>query len=390
MLDWIIPFVNDAPPRTLPAYQLFLKSQRVYIREEYLKLWRSFGYEAPGMRMLRYVLQFVDFDYLDACANNYERYSHHLRFLHDSLTDITDPLNRGKGFQHLFFRKHPFSTEEYVITTADLNTIVNLPLWSDNWKDWKNIRPVRFWSADTPEFSLKFINDQQQYAYYHPTYAVILLDVVGLILKYYTWFKQVRPHHLDNELILATPQQYFLHKYVLCYWLWDSADIWLINILAKLLRLGENVDLRDFTAQSLEVDQQYGRIALNCGTGFNEVYKLISSGRTTVRPETILSSKLLFTGSINDRVRLSEDELATDSSKQYEWLQWLKDKQLMELFINIWMCYPGSATYKRMIGRIKREGGRMLNRRPWQNCNNAGLKYLIEHEMEHYVETLHL
>ena len=60
----IIPYMRDDTPRALPPFQLFLKSQSVFIRERYSRLYSSQGHESRAVRLLRYILQFIDMDFM--------------------------------------------------------------------------------------------------------------------------------------------------------------------------------------------------------------------------------------------------------------------------------------------------------------------------------------
>ena len=88
MIDWILPFCKVAEAKALPQFQQFLKAEAEFIKHRYNQLFLAAGHESPGVKVLRYILQFVDIDYIDSQTNNYARYSYHLRFIRNDLTNI--------------------------------------------------------------------------------------------------------------------------------------------------------------------------------------------------------------------------------------------------------------------------------------------------------------
>src|SRR5574344_2435634 len=93
------------------------------------------------------------------------------------------------------------------------------------------------------------MNDTLHYGAITPTYAVISIDTIGLIFKYFSWYRHARQTETAEELVNSVPQQYFLHKYVLCDLIWDSSDIWLINILSAMQGYLKEHDMSEFTKQ---------------------------------------------------------------------------------------------------------------------------------------------
>ena len=380
MLSWILPYIRDAEARAIPPYQQFLRNEASFIRDQYKRLYLGQGHESPGIKLLRYILSFVDLDYLDTCANNYERYRYHLRFIREDLTNTFDRAERGRGYHNLFFRRSRFVTEEFVVPVEDLNTVVNLPLYTEDWSTWKKVKPVRLWSHDSNEFTIKLLHDQMQYSFLAPSYAVVLLDVVALVFKYYIWYKHQRHQEPAEELVESIPQQYFLHKYVMCDWVWDAADSWLLNMLTKIITQPDTLD--EFRADALQIESQYGWIAANSYEGFRSIAQLCDKVKGNLRPEAFLSSKLLYSGSIHQRIRIAEEQLNLPQLRQYDWLRWLRDRELFLTYIQVWQLRPELPTTKSLLRVVDRQMQRLLRRRPWNNCNNVFLKHELEADLE--------
>ena len=181
--------IVDKGVRALPPYQTYLKAQKTFVLDRYRRFLGAQGHESPGIKLLRYILQFVDMDYLRQQKNNYDRYRYHLRFIRKDLYSIFDRVQRGGSFHELFFKSQVGSTAEYLLPVEDLNSIVNLPLDTESWDVWKTVKPLRLWAYDSDEFTINIINDRVHFVDLAPSYAIELLDVIALVFKY---FREIR------------------------------------------------------------------------------------------------------------------------------------------------------------------------------------------------------
>ena len=390
MIDMIIPFIRDIESHSLPPYRQFLHSQQTFIQQRYQRFIASQGHESPGIKLLRYILQFVDLEYLNLQPNNYERYTNHLRYIRRDMMNIFDRVQRGRGYRQLFFAKNKFLTEEFLLPIEDVNSIVNLPLYTEDWNVWKRVRVLRLWTHDSSEYSLKTINDAVAFRTMAPSYAIELLDVVALVFKFFIWNKHQRHLEEAKELAEYIPQQLFLHKYVLDGWIWDLSNIWLIQCLKKLMTVSSIDELSAFESHSMQTDQNYGWISLQARKGFEALWKFLYDTSRNRRPEALLSSPLLFGGSLNHRIQLVDKTLILPITQPYEYLRWMRDKDLVELYLSIWKRRPDLPTTKTMMIHGQREYQRMLKRRPWQTCQNILLKNSIEQEMLQKTNLFHI
>lgn len=378
-------YIDHMGARALPPYQIFLKDQKTYVNGRYRRLLGAQGHESPGIKLLRYILQFVDINYLDTQSNNYDRYSYHLRYIRRDLMNIFDRVQRGGGYHNLFLAPNRFITEEYLLPVEDTNAISNLPLASNSWEDWRLVKPLRFWASDSKEYTINLMNDSVHYTGMPPGYCVELLDVIALVFKYYFWLKQQRMNETAEELALLAPQQLFLHKYVFCDWCWDLTDAWLMNIFADLLNSTED----DFDYRSLCTDDQWGWIAITSKNAFRYLQRLfIESTSRNMRPEVIFDSRILMQGTIYDRMTAISTTLELPPLQQYDWLRWLRDKSLYRLYCGIWRLRFDLPTARSHFVNWRRDFKRTLNHRPWNYCNNILLKNSIEEEMTQFYEWL--
>ena len=377
--------IDHMGTRALPPYQIFLRDQKTYVLNRYRRMLGAQGHESPGIKLLRYILQFVDINYLDTQSNNYDRYNYHLRFIRRDLMNTFDRVQRGHAYRQLFIRNENFVTEEYLLPVEDVNTITNLPLWSDRWEDWKVVKPLRLWAHDSKEYTINIMNDSVHFYDIPPNYCVELLDVIALVFKYYIWLKQQRKNEVATELAELAPQQLFLHKYVFCDWCWDLTDAWLMNIFADIL----NMEEAEFDYRSLCSDDQWGWIAMTSKNAFRYLQRLfIEATSRNMRPEVVFDSKILMQGSIYDRVNAINTTLELPMLMQYDWLRWLRDKSLYKFFCGIWRLRSDLPTTKSHFINWRRDFKRTLNHRPWNFCNNVMIKNNIEEEMTEFYEWL--
>ena len=384
----LIPYLRDDAPKALPPYQTFLKQQSIFIRERFNRLYNAQGHESSAVRLLRYIINFADFELLERQSNNFDRYMYHLRYIRTQLNDIFDRISRGRGYRNIFIQSDR-KTEEFIIPVEDINTIVNLPLDSDDWVVWRKVRPVRLWDHDSEEFTINVMNDQLHFTTgFEPTNAVILIDVVALILKYFVWLKNERDNEPREELAAHIPQQLFLHKYVMCDLMWDNANVWLLNQLNKALTADKALSASLFRSDNLCIDKQWGWINSESGRAFDYLVNNINDTTKTFRPEAFLNSKILFGGNVADRSKFTDNCLSVPLYQQYDYLRFLRDRKLFSIILNSFKLRPDLPSVKSLLINARRDFKRLLMRRPWNVCNSVSLKREIEQEMVEIFETI--
>ena len=381
MIEFILPYVQDKDARAIPSYQTYLKEQKNYILDRYRRFQHQLGYASPGINLLRYILQFIDLDYLNNQSNNYDRYTYHIRFIYKDIIEIFDKSKRGDSYTNLFFNQ----TNEYLLPVSDINAIINLPLYTNDWNTWKLVKPLRVWCTDSDEFTINILNDKVIYNGEQPSYAIELLDPVALIFKYYIWLTNQKQFEPNQELVDETPALYFLHKYVMCDSVWDLGDNWLLRQLNHVLRFDNLTDFYQ-NLNSTPANRQYGWISLRFVRAMNEIWNLTHDIKRNIRPEAFFSSKLLFSGSINNRIGEVSNDLTLPHLLQYEWMTFIRDKDLMKLFIKVWSFRKDLPSVKSMGINLRRDLRRMLLRRPWAQCVDPKFKLNMENEMRAMVE----
>ena len=387
LLSQTLPFLRTSEIRSVRAYTQFKEEQIRYLLLQRRRLYKSLGHESNAVRLMRYILQFVDHKYLEQKANNYQRYTDHLRFIRRDLMNTFDKVRSGKGFRNIFFEKSNFITDEYILPIEDVNTIINLPLYTEDWSVWKSVKPVYIWSHDSDEISLKLLNDRVGFSSLPPSYAVILLDVIALTFKYFIWNKYQRDKEPAENLAKEVPQQLFLHKYVMVDLLWDLLDIWLIRNLVKVTRC-ENIQEVEsiFDSQALQGQQFYGRVGISSRKGYVDLWKTYTV--STMVPAIICGSELLSRGSITSRIIDLENRLMMPRNSAYEYLEWIRDQDILYFLVSLFNRRPALGESISFNRKMLSQTEQMIRRRPWNTCGNSLIKNEIESNMLKFRELL--
>ena len=386
MLSLITPYLVDMDKRAIPPYQLFLKQQAQIINERYNRLRGSSGSENRATAMLRYILNFIDMEYMLRQPNNYARYLYHLRFVKKSIDESFDRVSRGRGYTNTFIAKSNYYTEEFILPADDTNVITNLPLETDDWNIWKKVTVVKLVGHDSSEYTINMLLDRLTFSEIPPNYTFIMIDSIALMLKYYSWYIHGRESEINQEMAIHNPQQLFLHKYVMCDLIFDNLNVWLLNTINRLndyvfVEGTSNID-KEFNAKALEIDMQWGRLATQATDAFKYLGKLLGDTSKNTRPEAILSSKLLLCGSIIDYSKMLQSRWDMPILEQYDYLRWIRDRQLFNFILNIYLHRPTLPLTRQMVVNVRRDYKRLVNRKPWHTCNNVLLKNDIQDDME--------
>lgn len=140
--------------------------------------------------------------------------------------------------------------------------------------------------------------------------------------------------------------------------------------------------------ESLQTEQQYGRLHLGVTAGLEYLVDLFKSNSKTYRPEGIINTRVLFSGSISGRINSLLNRWNMPILEQYDYLRWLRDRQLISFFINTFKAKEGYASTQRLLYNFTKDFRRLLARRPWRYCINVALKYEIEKDMNLFLEQL--
>ncbi len=379
MIETIFNYLKD-DHRVLPAYSNFLRSQSRYVRLMTHRFRMAPAHESRGLKLLRHILSLPDYDYLLSKNDNYDRYLDHLQYVRNDLIYVFDKTRRGSYYRRFFFKEGgPLATNEYLVPIEDMNTMSVLPFHSNKWDEWKDVHPVRLWFCDTDEYSIELLTDQIAYRALPPESAIILIDVIGLILKYFIWINKQMKHETEQRAY-DTPQQYFLHKYVFDQFHQDLTDCWLLRQLDNVLSLEDDLDSYEFEKFRMSSTGQYGRISLNFSGAMKELTKEVSNIKNSQSPSSLMGSQLLIDGSLYRRAELSMTSLSAPRYRQYEYIRYMMNRDLFSIIKKLYNLRK-TPTRDSMNRAIAREYKRMIARRPWNICTDINLKYWLEKDI---------
>ena len=385
MLTQLIPYLVTPEYRSVREYTHFKEEQMRYMSMYRNRAMLTIGHESAGVRLLRYILQFVDYNYMDSREDNYKRYTDHLRIIRRDINSIFDRIRLGESYHDLFFASN---TNEYLLPVEDVNTIINLPLDTDDWNIWKRVRPVRIWSHDSNELTMNILNDQVTFSEDVPIYAVVIIDIIALIMKYYIWNKYAKnnePADVVNEI----PQQLFMHKYVCCDMYQDLLDVWLLRNMIRVMQCSSIDEVfSKFDSNTLQGNSIYGRVGTSSRRGYGDLYRVCTVKYIT--PAIICSTPLLASGSILDRLVELDTHLTLPVRSESEYIRWLRDRDLLRFITALFQRRPDNGTTRTVMKTLRLSVGRMLNHRPWSKCGNLKLRQKVKDDMESYAEEIAL
>lgn len=377
MLEYIDPFMPIVPGRAMNRYQQYLTNIRHFFTKHYARFRMGYGHEHLGIALMRQILNNVDYTWLQKNNNDITGYLNHLRFIKNDLDNVFNPVSTGRSFKHHFFSKRLNDVAEYLCPIEDTNCLQYLP-FGEPWEKWKSLRPVRIWYHDGPEFTLNILNDRVNYQKQAPNYAVILIDVVALAMKYYKWKYENGQDEETRDAIDLT-QQFFLHKYVICPLMYDLVDIWLLQQIKDITGVMDMgvVSLTDYN--DVMAESQYGQVGIRYQDGmlalFNEMQAI---ERGALLPNAFLNSHLLFTSSIAGRVKLAVDRWTVPSLRQYEYMDILKDMDLLRICLSIHTLNSKLPNFKNIVREMRIQYKRMHIRKPWSKCGNRHIASIVE------------
>lgn len=374
MLNMLGSFIEPYSPRLLPAWNGYVQyietANSVLLNSRYLK---APGREVAGIRLLRYILACTDWNYmLKPGISDYDKYNNHLKYVQEDLENTFETTTTGNIYYNFFHDKQLGKVQEYILPVEGSSPIKRLP-FDRPWSSWKYVQPVRYLSHNSIELARDIEQDRVKFYKHQPSYAVITIDVIALVMKY-TKFLMDTP--IDNDLIEAPElvQRIFLHKYVLSYWMRDLTDIFLLKQMCQLTQLAvdHRGSLLDFTSKKHTTDLMYGFV----GNRYNEASRvfytqLLNIQNGTLRPRSLLSSPLL-TKSMSpiNRAAMILDELDIPRLRQFEFYRYLRDKDLFFLILNMYKLHSDDQLYVRLSRTIKYQIYKLLRNKIWLYIKN--------------------
>lgn len=370
------------PGRMFPRYRTYIDTLHNFFIRHYDRFRLQYGHENKAVAMLRQVMNNADYDWMMKTNDDIDIYQHHLRYIKTDLDNVFSRVATGRDFKNHFISKRLGECNEFIVPVEDVSSFSRLPFGA-KWDKWQHVSPVKIWYHDSPEFTLNIMHDRVNFTEAAPTYCVILVDTLALCMKYYKWKRYgLNEEFRDKDTLTG---QFFIHKHVICPMLYDLVDIWLLRQIVDMIDHSYDSEYVNRSYNDVVTNSQYGQVGLRYSDGMKSLsVELNNIKENRLYPNVFLNSPLLLNSSITDRCNESLYKWSLSGLRQFEYLDIMKDLELLKAVVGIHALNPQLNTYKRLMIEAKRQYFRLLNRRPWNRCMNSDLANTIEDKVLDY------
>ncbi len=372
MLDNLKSHFKHATPKIIPQWSQYLTSLQLQKEQLRTRFLNNYGGEARGFRILKQILDYVDVEYLLKQRNDYERYINYFLNVRNNVERLFQPVESGRVYRKMFYRKGLFATNEYFCPVDDVDHIQTLPM-DKSWEEWERVQPVHLWYHDTQEYSLNLLTGQVAFSFTNPSYALIFVDVIALMFKYY---KYISSPSIGEEKTLHN----FIQNHVYNFFFDDLQNIWILNQILLCCDVADtSKDIREITTELQKSNRQYGYIGGRHHEAVEDLLEALNLVREgNLRVNSILSAQLLPSGSIIDRIHYSFKYLDIAHLQQYKYVRILRDLHLVDLIIKMHMWRPDTEIYKSLARNLRYEVRRLQMNKPWSKINDSVIRTHVQ------------
>lgn len=378
MLDQLTRYLYPVTPYIIPQWESYIKDLQYQKNELKRRFLLNHGADTRAMRLLADMIGRLDFDYLSKQRNDIERFMYYFDIVGKQWDEIFRPGRTGRAYRHVFYRKQLFASNEYICSTEDIDYLKLLPL-DRPWEEWKKVQPVHIWYHDSNEYTLNLLDDTVGFKYVIPNYAIIFIDSISLAFKYYKYSVSDIPEEEEKT------RHNFLHRHVFSFLFEDLQNIWLFNQILGCAEIinGELDDSIIKKTYSPESDRQYGYKSARYELSMQrliEKFQLIKDGN--LYPSHLLSSNLLTTGSILEKINYGFTYLDPTHIKQYEYTRILRDLPFLKLIYMLYKWRIDSVQYNSIRLSMEKLLRRYLQSKPWSTIADPVMRTVIEEEIK--------
>jgi len=382
------PYLRDVPGRNLGHlnnYVSTLNTRRRILTDRYV---RSFGAESQGIRLLRRIINRVDLSQAIKARSSLECYIKYIQPIEEDLRRMFDPAYGYNVPKNSFVTSRQSERIIEIITPMSMPAYpAHLPLSSFEWERWKDVRSLRMLANDSPELSFHLYTDRIVYGSKAPTYVVIGIDPVPLVLQYISY---VRAYGAEKTI---SQTQYLSQNVVIPCLMTDIGNIWLRNTYATILKsLNTQSDVEDIKdIQSVWGGQLYGYLGSQFDNGMRDVARLVAdTKKKAVRPEVLLTSLTGVTGNMVAILKDYRETCILDTGRQSYWVQFLKDMDWMSLVFRCVKFFRGNPVHRQFLLLLERDLALMKLSRFWVNIRNPHARIVVEERFHALMDELEL
>ena len=155
-------------------------------------------------------------------------------------------------------------------------------------------------------------------------------------------------------------------------------DIYLLNRIKNLVNNIDEETNYDYTFRYIGAREKEANIRL--------INKIADIKNGNVRPNQLLSSPLLNSGSILNKITYSFDNLDTEHLQQYEYTRILRDLPYLDLILDLYGFRPDSSYYRNITQELRIYLRRYLMNKVWSSVADKYVRVTIEDKLNSLYE----
>lgn len=372
MLTDLRSHFKDFTPKIIPQWSQYLYSLRLQKRQLSTRFLNQYGYEPRGFRILKQILDSLDVEHLVKQPNDFARYFNGLLPARLNANRLLQPVEYGRAYRKVFYKKGLFATNEYLCPVDDVDHIKILP-FDRPWEEWEKVKPVHLWYHDSNEYSLNLLTGSVVFKYQNPTYAIVFVDVISLLFKYYKYL--ITPMVGEEKTLHS-----FIHKHVYNSFFDDLQNTWILNQILICSNIVDSKSEMDVITTDLQPsDRQFGYIGGRYTEAMEHLTKAFMDVRLgKIRVNSLLCSELLPSGSIIDRIEYSLKYLDVAHRNQLRYIRILRDMPIIDLIIQMYSWRSDVELYKSLRRELRYIVRRYINSKPWSKIYDSAIRTHIK------------
>ena len=320
MLNYLLKLIPNASARQIVNWNRFvtiLKLRTEVLRSRFLIA--PFIYTS-GNNMIIRMLNSIPIKELESLSNDYQRYTQIIYPMVTQHRMMFDQVYSGK-LKTSYFTKNPNVTE-IILNVSMNNPLSTMPMDWD-WYRWQEQKPIRVIHYDSLElitdltaFRLEFNKSNP------PSRCVYSIDTSLLFLKYWKYVSH------NQNIGESYSVEEFIQQYIFNTWFEDIRNIWLFNIVAKML-------FEEFDASEITTDPliQISSMIPSLKKDLNSIVALCN--KKTIGIGDIVATDWLDNTSIYNWMKEMTDATQVPDLRQYKSLDIIRTIPFIQFVIKL-------------------------------------------------------
>lgn len=325
-----------------------------------------------GIDYLNSLIVRADIPYLLRFKNDMERLG---KIMHEYRSPVySDFIRQYPIREKCFIQNKIGKTLEFLLITDDFNIIQNLPIGSNNFDEWLDVRPVRMLSNDSSEIQLDITTSRLRYNNYAPKEVVMSINIVKLLMVY-TKYRILYPERfLDN-----TNNYPFIYQACLLPLLYDNVRNWLTKIIYDIIILKSIDPEISYVQDTLVHGEKSSFVIGSRQSALLEIEDLISKcAKGALKPDEVLVSLDVWKN-VNLYTEINwliDSHYVGNRGVQFRWAEFEREYFVLAIMIGLYGLQPDSnrtLELKKLFNIVTR---RYENTKFWSAVGNP---FLADH-----------